>query len=68
MTAEQIDEITARLQGAAERLRSGDLAAEEAADLLEECAALAGRAGSDLASAVSAAGAPMPLPRQDRLL
>ena len=36
------------LEGAAARLRSGELGADEAAGLVERCAELAGRVGSEL--------------------
>jgi predicted DNA-binding transcriptional regulator YafY len=46
MTA--LDSITRELQAAAQRLREQDLDPDEAADLVERCAALAARAGSEL--------------------
>ena len=43
-----LDEAIAELARAAERLRSGDLPAEEAAELVERCAELAARVGAEL--------------------
>lgn len=43
-----LDELIARLERAAEQLRSGELSADAAATLVEDCAALATQAGSEL--------------------
>ncbi len=43
-----LDELISRLQLAAEQLRSGELSADAAAGLVEDCAALAGEAGMEL--------------------
>ncbi len=43
-----LDELIARLESAAEQLRSGELSADGAATLVEECAVLANRAGAEL--------------------
>jgi hypothetical protein len=45
---EALDELIGRLEVAAEQLRSGDLSTDAAATLVEECAVLANRAGSEL--------------------
>jgi len=44
----QLDEVIARLERAAEQLRSGELSADAAATLVEDCAALAGEASIEL--------------------
>jgi hypothetical protein len=64
MTTERLDELTRKLEDAAERLRAGDLDAEQAAALVEECARLAADAGSEL----DRLGREQPAPGQDRLL
>ncbi len=46
--ADPLDELIAQLQTAAEQLRSGELSADGAATLVEECAVLANRAGVEL--------------------
>jgi hypothetical protein len=43
-----LEELIARLEVAAEQLRSGDLSTDAAATLVEECAVLANRAGTEL--------------------
>jgi hypothetical protein len=43
-----LDELIAQLEAAAEQLRSGELSADGAATLVEECAVLANRAGAEL--------------------
>jgi phage-related minor tail protein len=45
---EDLDDLIARLERAAEQLRSGEVSPDAAATLVEECAALAGRAASEL--------------------
>ena len=52
---DDLEDLTARLEAAAARLRAGDLDAEAAAALVEECARLAARAGSELDRRVRAA-------------
>ena len=44
----QLDARIARLERAGEQLRSGELSADAAATLVEECAALAGEASVEL--------------------
>jgi hypothetical protein len=56
-----------RLERAAERLRAGDLAPEQAAALVEDCATLATEAAEALDRRVRAGGRD-PLPGQDALL
>jgi len=43
-----IDELVERLNRAAQQLRGGDLTPDAAASLVEDCAALAGQASSEL--------------------
>ncbi|HEY1360374.1 MAG TPA: hypothetical protein VGF21_18880 [Thermoleophilaceae bacterium] len=43
-----LDELVKELEAAAAQLRSGELPADEAADVVERCAELAGRIGSEL--------------------
>ena len=56
-----IDDLIAELERTAQRLRDGDLEQGEAATLVERCAELAGRIGSQLereARAASSGSAP----------
>jgi hypothetical protein len=46
--SEQLDELVRELEAAAARLRSGEVPADEAADVVERCAELAGRIGAEL--------------------
>lgn len=57
-----IQDLTNRLEQTAVRLRSGELAPEEAARLVEDCARLAGEASAELDRRVRAA-ADVPAPR-----
>ncbi len=43
-----LEQMIGRLEVAAEQLRSGDLSTDAAATLVEECAVLANRAGTEL--------------------
>jgi hypothetical protein len=43
-----LDELAAELEQVADRLRSGELGADEAAELVQRSAELAGRLGSEL--------------------
>jgi hypothetical protein len=43
-----LEGLIGRLEAAAEQLRSGDLSTDAAATLVEECAVLANRAGTEL--------------------
>ena len=56
-----------RLERAAEQLRSGDLKADAAATVVEDCAALASQASAELERRAREA-AREPLPGQDSLL
>jgi hypothetical protein len=62
---ERLDEVIARLERAAEQLRSGELSADAAATLVEDCAALASAAAAELEQLVRADAPP---PGQDTLL
>ena len=62
-----LDELVAKLDRAAEQLRSGDLSADAAASLVEDCAALASQASAEL-ERLARAAAHEPLPGQDSLL
>jgi exonuclease VII small subunit len=62
-----LDELVGRLERAAEQLRSGDLSADAAATLVEDCAALASQASAELDRRTREAGRD-PLPGQDSLL
>lgn len=73
--AAEIERLIERLEAAAERLRSGELPAEEAAGVVEECAELAVRAGAELErgargeqNAPAEGQDPLTGPRQDSLL
>ena len=65
-----LDDLVARLERAAEQLRSGDLSQDAAAGLVEDCAALAGEASAELErqARAAAAEAAAPPPGQDSLL
>ena len=59
----RLDELVTRLEHAAAELRTGALAPERAAALVEECARLASEAGAELDRRVRSAeggGAPAP--------
>jgi uncharacterized phage protein gp47/JayE len=43
-----LDELVERLERAAEQLRSGDLSADAAATVVEDCAAVASQASAEL--------------------
>jgi len=60
-----LEGLAAELEGAAERLRAGDLEPGAAAELVDECARLASRAAAELDRAARAAE---PSPGQDSLL
>jgi hypothetical protein len=62
-----LDALVARLERAAEQLRSGDLSSHAAAGLVEDCAALASQASAELERMARAASAE-PIPGQDSLL
>ncbi|MGC2373478.1 MAG: hypothetical protein WA484_06365 [Solirubrobacteraceae bacterium] len=48
MSLERIDELIEQLERAAEQLRSGELSADAAATMVEDCAALATQASAEL--------------------
>ena len=66
-SVERLDDLIARLERAAEQLRSGELSADAAAGMVEDCAALATQAASELEQLTRAEAAP-PAPGQDPLL
>ena len=51
----RLDELVARLESTAAELRSGELAPQRAAALVEDCARLASEAGAELDRRVRAA-------------
>lgn len=67
MSLEQIDDLIDQLERAAEQLRSGELSADAAATLVEDCAALATRASAALEREAREEVAPH-APGQDSLL
>ena len=62
-----LDDLVGRLERAAEQLRSGDLSADAAATVVEDCAALASQASAELERRAREAERD-PLPGQDSLL
>jgi exonuclease VII small subunit len=66
-SVEQLDDLIARLERAAEQLRSGELSADAAATMVEDCAALASQAVAELEQR-SRAELHSPAPGQDTLL
>ncbi len=62
-----LDELVGRLERAAEQLRSGDLSADAAATVVEDCASLASQASAEL-ERMARAAASEPIPGQDSLL
>jgi hypothetical protein len=66
-SVERLDEMIGRLSRAAEQLRSGELSADAAATLVEDCAALATQAATELEQ-LTRAEAQTPAPGQDSLL
>jgi hypothetical protein len=67
MSLERIDGLIERLERAAEQLRSGELSADAAATLVEDCASLATQASAELESEARAEALPA-MPGQDSLL
>lgn len=63
----RLDEVISKLERAAEQLRSGELSADAAATLVEDCAGLAGEAAAELERR-SRAEASTVAPGQDSLL
>jgi hypothetical protein len=66
-SVEQLDELISRLGRAAEQLRSGELSADAAATLVEDCAAVATQAAAELEQ-LTRAEVSAPAPGQDSLL
>jgi exonuclease VII small subunit len=62
-----LDELIARLERAAQQLRSGELSADAAATLVEDCAALASEAAAELEQRARVEAPELP-PGQDSLL
>jgi hypothetical protein len=62
-----LDDLVTRLERAAEQLRCGDLSADAAATVVEDCAALASQASVELERRAREAERE-PLPGQDTLL
>jgi hypothetical protein len=66
-STEHLDDVIARLERAAEQLRSGELSPDAAATMVEDCATLAAQAASELEQ-LTRAEASAPPPGQDTLL
>lgn len=66
-TLQRIDELISQLERAAEQLRSGELSADAAATVVEDCAALATEASGELERLARAQPAQQ-VPGQDSLL
>jgi exonuclease VII small subunit len=66
-SVEHLDGLIARLERAAEQLRSGELSADAAATMVEDCAALANQAAAELEQ-LARAEVSTPAPGQDTLL
>lgn len=67
MAESTLEDLVGRLDRAAEQLRSGELSADAAASLVEDCAALASQASAEL-ERLARAAAQEPMPGQDSLL
>ena len=63
----RIDELISQLERAGEQLRSGELSPDAAATVVEDCAALATEASSEL-ERLARAEPPQQVPGQDSLL
>ena len=66
-SVERLDELITRLERAAEQLRSGELSADAAATIVEDCASLASQAAAELEQ-LTRAEVTAPPPGQDSLL
>jgi hypothetical protein len=66
-SVERLDDLIARLERAAEQLRSGELSPDAAATMVEDCAALATQAAAELEQ-LTRSEAHAPAPGQDSLL
>jgi hypothetical protein len=62
-----LDALVARLERAADQLRTGELSPDAAASLVEDCAALASQASAEL-ERMARAAQQEPIPGQDSLL
>ena len=62
-----LDDLIARMERAAEQLRSGECSADAAATLVEDCATLAAQAAAELEE-LTRAEFSAPAPGQDTLL
>jgi len=58
VSAARLEELTEELERLADRLRAGDLAPDDAALLVDDCARLAAQAASELDAAARSAGEP----------
>jgi exonuclease VII small subunit len=67
MSLRQIDDLIEQLERAAGQLRSGELSADAAATMVEDCAALASQASAEL-ERQARAEVSSPAPGQDSLL
>lgn len=67
MSLQRIDDLIEQLERAAEQLRSGELSADAAATMVEDCAALATQASTEL-ERQARAEVSQPAPGQDSLL
>jgi hypothetical protein len=65
--AQHLEDLIARLERAAEQLRSGELSADAAATLVEDCASLATQAAAELEQ-LARVEVSAPAPGQDSLL
>jgi exonuclease VII small subunit len=66
-SVERLDDVIARLERAAEQLRSGELSQDAAAGMVEDCASLATQAAAELEQLTRAEVAER-APGQDTLL
>jgi hypothetical protein len=66
-SVEHLGDVIARLERAAEQLRSGELSADAAATMVEDCAALATQAAAELEE-LTREESSAPSPGQDTLL
>jgi hypothetical protein len=64
---EDLEDLIGRLERAAEQLRSGEISADIAATLVEDCASLATQAAAEL-DRLARSDDPGPVPGQDTLL
>jgi len=67
-TVRRLEELIERLERAGEQLRSGELSADAAAGMVEDCASLATQAAAELEQLTRAEAPTQPPPGQDTLL